>query len=111
MQYEILYLQPSFLSAKPNLLSAHLLSIPISDSTHFRVIPSIDDIRTHPDGQLTGAKEFEKPEVTSAACVMSESEKNGLNTGHRSQNKTDSPCKRKGHLCYAFVIIQLEFFP
>ncbi|XP_056620098.1 phosphatidate phosphatase LPIN1 isoform X2 [Triplophysa dalaica] len=87
--------KPSFLSAKPNLLSAHPLSILISDSTHFRVIPSIDDIRTHPDGQLTGAKEFEKPEVTSAACVMSESEENGLNTGHRKQNKTDSPCKRK----------------
>ncbi|KAI7800229.1 putative phosphatidate phosphatase LPIN1, partial [Triplophysa rosa] len=87
--------KPSFLSAKPNLPSAHPLSIPISDNTHFRVIPSHDDIRSHPDGQSSRAKDFENPEVTSAACVMSESEENGANTGHRSQNKTDSPCKRK----------------
>lgn len=87
--------KPSFLSAKPNLLPAHPLSIPVSENTHFRVIPSLDDIRSHPDGQSTGAKEFEKLEVTSAACVMSESEENRADTGHRPQNNPDSPCKRK----------------
>uniref|UniRef100_A0A8C1X4L2 phosphatidate phosphatase n=1 Tax=Cyprinus carpio TaxID=7962 RepID=A0A8C1X4L2_CYPCA len=92
--------QPSFLSAKPNVLPACPLSIPVSDNTHFRVIPETathghDRNRTlHSDSQSNRAKE---QDVTPAACVMSEVEEGGANVGPRPQNKTDSPSKRKGY--------------
>uniref|UniRef100_A0A8C2FY80 phosphatidate phosphatase n=1 Tax=Cyprinus carpio TaxID=7962 RepID=A0A8C2FY80_CYPCA len=95
---KIMYLQPSFLSAKPNVLPACPLSIPVSDNTHFRVIPETathghDRNRTlHSDSQSNRAKE---QDVTPAACVMSEVEEGGANVGPRPQNKTDSPSKRK----------------
>uniref|UniRef100_A0A8C1UI06 phosphatidate phosphatase n=1 Tax=Cyprinus carpio TaxID=7962 RepID=A0A8C1UI06_CYPCA len=80
--------KPSFLSSKPNVLPACPLSIPVSDNTHFRVIPDTavhDRNRTlHSDGQSNRA-----------ACVMSAVEEGGANTGPRPQNKTDSPSKRK----------------
>ncbi|XP_065112466.1 phosphatidate phosphatase LPIN1 isoform X2 [Paramisgurnus dabryanus] len=89
----------SFLSAKPNLLPAHPLSIPISDDTHFRVISENaahdDDIRAPADSQSAQANEFEKQEVTLAACVMSEVEESGANIGRHPHIKTDSPSKRK----------------
>uniref|UniRef100_A0A8C1ZFR4 phosphatidate phosphatase n=1 Tax=Cyprinus carpio TaxID=7962 RepID=A0A8C1ZFR4_CYPCA len=97
---KIMYLQPSFLSAKPNVLPACPLSIPVSDNTHFRVIPETathghDRNRTlHSDSQSNRAKE---QDVTPAACVMSEVEEGGANVGPRPQNKTDSPSKRKGY--------------
>uniref|UniRef100_A0A8C2FXQ1 phosphatidate phosphatase n=1 Tax=Cyprinus carpio TaxID=7962 RepID=A0A8C2FXQ1_CYPCA len=90
--------KPSFLSAKPNVLPACPLSIPVSDNTHFRVIPETathghDRNRTlHSDSQSNRAKE---QDVTPAACVMSEVEEGGANVGPRPQNKTDSPSKRK----------------
>lgn len=99
-----MYLQPSFLSAKPNVLPA--LSIPVTDNTHFRVIPETavhhhDSNRTlHADGQSNRAKEFEKRDVTPAACVTSEVEEGGANTGPRPQNKT----KRKGYLVHNFGV-------
>ncbi len=89
---KMMYLQPSFLSSKPNVLPACPLSIPVSDNTHFRVIPDTavhghDRNRTlHSDGQSNRA-----------ACVMSAVEKGGANTGPRPQNKTDSPSIRKGY--------------
>uniref|UniRef100_A0A8C1X4K0 phosphatidate phosphatase n=1 Tax=Cyprinus carpio TaxID=7962 RepID=A0A8C1X4K0_CYPCA len=92
--------KPSFLSAKPNVLPACPLSIPVSDNTHFRVIPETathghDRNRTlHSDSQSNRAKE---QDVTPAACVMSEVEEGGANVGPRPQNKTDSPSKRKGY--------------
>lgn len=96
-----MYLQPSFLSEKPNVLPAYNpLSIPVSDNTHFRVIPEtaahgLDRNRTlHADSQSNRAKE---QHVTSATCVMSEVEEGGANNGPRPQNKTDSPSKRKGY--------------
>ncbi|XP_050995269.1 phosphatidate phosphatase LPIN1 isoform X1 [Labeo rohita] len=91
--------KPSFLSEKPNVLPAYNpLSIPVSDNTHFRVIPEtaahgLDRNRTlHADSQSNRAKE---QHVTSATCVMSEVEEGGANNGPRPQNKTDSPSKRK----------------
>lgn len=90
--------KPSFLSAKPNILPACPLSIPVSDNTHFRVIPETatrghDRHRTlHSDIQSNRAKE---QDVTPAACVMSEVEEGVANAGPRPQNKTDSPSKRK----------------
>ncbi|XP_051500259.1 phosphatidate phosphatase LPIN1 [Myxocyprinus asiaticus] len=89
--------KPSFLSAKPNLLP---VSVPVSDNTHFRVIPETaahchDDMRSHTDGQLNRAKEFKKQDVTSVATVMSEVDESGENIGPWPQNKTDSPSKRK----------------
>ncbi|CAM4687648.1 unnamed protein product [Leuciscus chuanchicus] len=94
--------KPSFLSAKPNVLPA--LSIPVSDNTHFRVIPETavhhhDSNRTlHADGQSNRAKEFEKRDVTPAACVTSEVEEGGANTGPRPQNKTKRKDKKSRHL-------------
>ncbi|XP_043076173.1 phosphatidate phosphatase LPIN1 isoform X1 [Puntigrus tetrazona] len=81
---------PSFLSSKPNVLPACPLSIPVSDNTHFRVIPDTDvhghdRNRTLPSGGQSNG----------AACVMSSLEEGGTNNGGRPQNKTDSPSKRK----------------
>ncbi|KAG1938405.1 phosphatidate phosphatase LPIN1 [Pimephales promelas] len=97
--------KPSFLSANPNVLPASAsLSIPVSDNTHFRVIPETaahhhDSNRTlHADGQSHRAKEFEKQDVTPAACVMSEVEEGGANTGPRPQNKTKRKDKKSRHL-------------
>lgn len=101
-----MYLQPSFLSAKPNVLPACPLSIPVSDNTHFRVIPETaahnhhSNRILHANGQSNRGKEFEKQDVTTAACVMSEVEEGGANTGPRLQNKT----KRKGYLCIIFLV-------
>ncbi|XP_026103793.1 phosphatidate phosphatase LPIN1 [Carassius auratus] len=89
---------PSFLSTKPDVMPACPLSIPVSDNTHFRVIP---EMATHghnrnrtldSDGQSNRAKE---QDVTPAAWVMSEVEEGGAKAGPRPQNKTDSPSKRK----------------
>ncbi len=89
---KMMYLQPSFLSSKPNVLPACPLSIPVSDNTHFRVIPETAvhghdrNSTLHSDGQSNRA-----------ARVMSAVEEGGANTGPRPQNKTDSLSKRKGY--------------
>uniref|UniRef100_A0A672T2A5 phosphatidate phosphatase n=1 Tax=Sinocyclocheilus grahami TaxID=75366 RepID=A0A672T2A5_SINGR len=83
-------IHPSFLSSKPNVLPACPLSIPVSDNTHFRVIP---DTPVH--GQDRNGTLHSDGQSNRAACVMSAVEEGGANTGPRPQNKTDSPSKRK----------------
>uniref|UniRef100_A0A671S0W1 phosphatidate phosphatase n=1 Tax=Sinocyclocheilus anshuiensis TaxID=1608454 RepID=A0A671S0W1_9TELE len=83
-------INPSFLSSKPNVLPACPLSIPVSDNTHFRVIP---DTPVHGQDR-NGTLHFDG-QSNRAACVMSAVEEGGANTGPRPQNKTDSPSKRK----------------
>uniref|UniRef100_A0A673G0X2 phosphatidate phosphatase n=1 Tax=Sinocyclocheilus rhinocerous TaxID=307959 RepID=A0A673G0X2_9TELE len=82
--------KPSFLSSKPNILPACPLSIPVSDNTHFRVIP---DTPVH--GHDRNGTLHSDGQSNRAACVMSAVEEGGANTGPRPQNKTDSPSKRK----------------
>ncbi|KAF4099871.1 hypothetical protein G5714_019997 [Onychostoma macrolepis] len=82
--------KPSFLSSKPNVLPACPLSIPVSDNTHFRVIP---DTAVH--GHDRNKTLHSDDQSNRAACVMSAVEEGGANTGPLPQNKTDSPSKRK----------------
>ncbi|XP_026146401.1 phosphatidate phosphatase LPIN1-like isoform X1 [Carassius auratus] len=82
--------KPSFLSSKPNILPACPLSIPVSDNTHFRVIP---DSAVH--GHDRNRTLHSDSQSNRAALVMSAVEEGGANNGSRPQNKTDSPSKRK----------------
>ncbi|KAI5094529.1 phosphatidate phosphatase LPIN1 isoform X1 [Silurus meridionalis] len=96
--------QPSFLSSKPDPPpSARPISIPVSDTTHFRVItdtqaanrpghtgaPSLEDM----DPETRSAPETV---ATLAASLASDDEERGMaSTGPCSQSKTDSPSKKK----------------